>query len=212
MSDSIAQLSAAAPPALPGPAGPSRPPAIRRRRVLWLTAGALAVGSTGFMAISATSASFTSQATVTGYSVATATVEIQAGTAATSTPITAADLLPGDVASTVVDVKNTGTQGVYYAVRLPLVTGGDATLQDALQVTVSVGTASETKSLTAWQAGALQIGPALAASQADEVTVTVQLPATADNTVQGTGAAFSVLIDAIQERNTPQPTAGWLAD
>lgn len=158
-----------------------------------------------------TNAFFTSQATVHG-SAATATVEIQADTASASSPIAVTDMLPGDSASTTIELENTGTESVYYTVRIVPTAAGDVLLEDELEVTVQAGAASLTRTLTAWRSGALQIGPALAAGVSDDVTVTLTLPLGAADAVQGMSAGFAVQFDAIQQRNVPVPTAGWVAD
>lgn len=154
---------------------------------------------------------FTSQATVTGQDVATATVEIVAGTASSSSPITATDLLPGDSETTEIVLENTGSADVYYSLRLPKTTG-DPSLEAALQVAVVVGALSETRSLTDWQMGTLQVGDALAVGSTQTVTVTLSLPSSAGNSLQGTSAGFAVRFDAVQQRNTTPPTAGWVND
>lgn len=183
----------------------------RRRRALSLALTvSLTAAIVGGTAIAA-HAYFTSQASVTGQQVATATVQVTAGTAALSSPIAVNDLLPGDTATTRIDVANTGSADVYYSVRLPRTTG-DAALESVLEVTVTVGGLSETRTLTAWQTGALQIGPALVAGASQAVTVAAKLPASAANSLQGTATGFSVQFDAIQARNTTPPTAGWVAD
>lgn len=152
---------------------------------------------------------FTSQATVTGQSVGTATVEIEAGTATTSAALNVPSLLPGDTESTTITLENTGTEAVYYAVTLPTTSAGDAALEDALQVTVVAGTETHTRSLTAWQGGIYQLGTALAAGASIPVTVQITLPLGADDSLQGLDAGFSVTFDAIQARNTTV-TAGWI--
>lgn len=171
-----------------------------------LAAGALALGG-----IAVTGAVFTSQATVSGQSVTTATVEVEAGTKTTSAPIAATNLLPGDTESTTITLENTGSVGAYYRISLPREVGGDDALASALQVTVAAGGATTTQTLATWQGGSLQVGPALASGAAQDVTVSVTLPSTAGDELQGTSASFAVLFDAIQERNTEPPTAGWAA-
>ncbi|QEE62174.1 hypothetical protein FVA74_11765 [Salinibacterium sp. dk2585] len=171
-----------------------------------ISAGALALGGGFGMA----GAYFTSQATVTNQSVATATVEIGAATKATSQRITATNFLPGDSTATTLTLSNTGSESVYYGVSLPREAGGDDVLADALQVTVAVaGGPSATQTLAAWQDGYLQSAVALAAGDAVDVTITVTLPGTVDDVLQGKNAAFTAQFDAIQVRNTPVPTAGW---
>jgi hypothetical protein len=190
---------------------PINRPSRRRRFVLAGVgvAGAAALVGGGLLA---TGAYFTSQATVDGQGVTTASVKITADTAAASAPITAGSLLPGDTKSTSIDLKNTGSEDVYYTISLPKAAGGDADLESAIEVKVTVGSASETHTLTDWQDGALQIGPALAADTTQPVKVELTLPAGADDDLQGTDAAFAVQVDAIQARNTTAPTAGWVAD
>jgi len=197
----------------------SRTSARPSRRRTWVIAGGAAVAAAALTCggLAATGAFFTSQATVAGQQVSTATVEIAAGTAASSSPIDVPSLLPGDTASTTIDLANTGSEGVYYAIRLPRTAGGASGLESALQVTTTVGSATETRSLSSWQDGALQIGPALAAGAHQTVTVTVALPSTVGDTQQGVdmqdrSTGFTVQVDAIQARNTTAPTGGWIAD
>ena len=187
-------------------------PASRIRKPLLLATAAVGIAALAFGGGTLASALFTSQTTVTGQSATTATVVIEAGTATTSAPIALTSMLPGDTASTVIELENTGTEAVFYTVRLPASATGDAALESAMQVTVAVGAATETRSLTAWQLGAWQVGPALAAAGSNTVTVTVSLPIGTADTVQGLDAGFSVQFDAIQQRNMTAPTAGWVAD
>jgi hypothetical protein len=94
-------------------------------------------------------------------------------------------------------------------VSLPATAGDDA-LEDALQVTVVAGAETHTRSLTDWQGGAYQYGVALGDGESIDLTVSVALAGTADDTLQGLDAGFAVTIDAIQARNHPV-TAGWVA-
>lgn len=159
----------------------------------------------------ASGALFTSQATVDGQTVLTATVEIEAGTLAASSPISVTNLLPGDTESTEILLENVGNAGVYYSVRLPK-SSGDTAIEDVLQVTVDNGDISETRSLTAWQSGFLQVASELEAGDENELTVTVSLPSASGNELQGLSATFGLQIDAIQARNVTQPTAGWVSE
>jgi hypothetical protein len=184
-------------------------PTVSRARRVGLVAVALAAAAalaTGGVVVGAY---FTSQATVTGQSVGTATVEIEAGTATTSAVLDVPSLLPGDTESTTITLENTGTEAVYYTVTLPTTSAGDAALEDALQVTVVAGTETHTRSLAAWQGGVYQLGTALAAGASIPVTVQITLPLGADDSLQGLDAGFSVTFDAIQARNTTV-TAGWI--
>lgn len=183
-----------------------------RMRVALVAAGVVGVAALAVGGGTLTSAFFTSQAIVHGQSAETATIEVTAGTASASSPIAVTGMLPGDSAATTIELDNSGTEALYYTVRILPTAAGDVPLEDELEVTVQVGAASLTRTLTAWRAGALQIGPALAAGASDTVTVTLALPLGADDRVQGMQAGFSVQFDAIQQRNVPAPTAGWLAD
>jgi len=168
----------------------------------------LAVGAIAFGGTVVTGAFFTSEATV-NQSVATGTVEIEAGTSATSAPLSIVDLLPGDVVSTDIELQNTGNTGVYYRISLPREFGGSDALAEALQVTVAAGATTTTQSLDDWQDGYLQVGTALAGETDQDVTVSVSLAETADDSLQGSLAAFAVQFEAIQERNVDAPVAGW---
>jgi len=155
---------------------------------------------------------FTSQATVTGQAVTAATVEIDAAMTSGSTPISVPSMLPGDTTETSIALSNTGSEAVYYTVRLPQVEDTDVALAAVLEITVTVGSDTETRTLAAWQGGALQIGPALAAGDTRSIALEVELPSGASNALQGLEAGFSVQVDAIQARRTTAPTAGWVTD
>lgn len=181
----------------------------RRARAIGIAAAAVIVAAALTAGGVYAGAYFTSQATVGGQTVGTATVEITAGTASTSAVLAVPSLLPGDTETTVITLENTGTEDVYYTVSLPATAGDDA-LEDALQVTVVAGTETHTRSLTDWQGGAYQYGVALGDGESIDLTVSVALAGTADDTLQGLGAGFAVTIDAIQARNHAV-TAGWIA-
>jgi hypothetical protein len=181
----------------------------RRARPIGIAAAAVIVAAAIATGGVYAGAYFTSQATVTGQSVGTATVEIEAGTATTSAVLAVPSLLPGDTETTVITLENTGSEDVYYTVSLPATAGDDA-LEDALQVTVIAGPETHTRTLTAWQGGAYQFGVALGDGESIHLTVSVALAATADDSLQGLDAGFAVTIDAIQARNHPV-TAGWVA-
>lgn len=184
--------------------------AARRPKLMMIIAlAAAALLATG--AAATAWALFTSQATVSGQNVTTGTLSISAETASTSSPISATGMLPGDSASTNIALENTGSSGLYYSIQLPLDDSSTLALADAIQATVTVGSLTETRSLSAWQTGSLHIGTALATGSSADVTVTISLPTGADNSLQGTSAAFNVQIDAIQERNVTPPVAGWSA-
>lgn len=192
------------------PATPAQPS--RRRKIAIASVGIAAAATLVAGGLAVTGAYFTSQATVNGQSVGTATVKITADTTSSSAPIDADSLLPGDTETTTIDVANTGSEDVYYTVRLPKTAGGDADLESAVRVKVTVGATSETRTLTAWQNGALQVGPALEAEATQAVAVELTLPTDADNDLQGLDAGFAVEVDAVQARNNTAPTAGWVAD
>lgn len=182
------------------------------RRPKLLTIGVIAATALLATGAAATAwALFTSQATVSGQTVSAGTLSISAETASTSSPISATGMLPGDSTSTKITLENTGNSGLYYSVQLPLDSSSTLALADAIQATVTVGSVTETRSLSAWQTGSLHLGTALAAGASSGVTVTILLPNTADNSLQGTGAAFNVQVDAVQERNVTPPDSGWSA-
>ncbi|MFT4211798.1 MAG: TasA family protein [Microbacterium sp.] len=181
-----------------------RPSSSRRRnRAGTIAVAALAAAALAAGGVALTNAYFTSQATVTGESVSAGTVVLSAGTASTSAPIDVDGLLPGDTASTVITVSNTGTEDLYFSAGDFALTG-DTTLQDALQITVGDTTTSYTASLTEWSTGSLD-GFALAAGDSTDITVTLELPATAGDELQGLDAGFSITFDATQQRNVPSP-------
>ncbi|MEV7694461.1 hypothetical protein AB0N73_14150 [Microbacterium sp. NPDC089189] len=196
------------------PASQTPSPTTRRRDRLVLAGAAIvATGALTFGGIALTNAWFTSQATVTGQSVATATVEISAGLAVDTPPIAVTDLLPGDEAVTTIAVSNTGTEDIYYAVG-PFVATGSTDLREQLQVTVVVNgdpATTTTHSLWEWEFGQYE-GIALAAGATTEVSVIVSLPTTAGNELQDTEAGFSIGFDAIQARNfTGTTTPTWVS-
>ncbi len=171
--------------------------------------GAAAIATGGALL---TGALFTSQATVSGQTVGTAVVEIEAETSSSSAPIALTSMLPGDTEQTSLVLENTGTEGVYYTVRVPAADGSDPELETALSVKVTVGALSYEATLASWQDGALQIAQPLASEATQAVQVEVALPIDTDDAVQGKTAEFAVQFDAIQERNQPTPTQGWHAD
>lgn len=180
----------------------------KRRDSKRIAAAALAgvVAIAGGVAL--TSALFTAEDSV-DQSVGTATIAISAETATGAEVLAVDDLLPGDTEETTVTVSNTGTAGVYYQVSLPQVTGVDAGLAAAIEVTIAVDGLSETRTLTGWQAGSWQVGTELDAADSQDITVTVELNIDADDALQGKDASFAVQIDAHQARNVTAPTAGW---
>jgi len=186
-------------------ASPSATPIPRARgrlafaAAIGVAAGA-AIGALAFGGVALTNAFFTSQATVTGQSVGTATVRIEAGVASTSAPIAATDLLPGDSVSTTILVENTGTVALDYEIAVTSLTG-DEVLQDALDVTIApVGAGIVAQPLSAWATDAYE-GLSLDAGETVNVVVTVSLPETsaAQNGLQTKTAGFSLRFDAIQQ-------------
>lgn len=182
----------------------------RGRRRIAAVLGVVAAGAMVAIAF----ALFTSTATVSGQNVGTATIEIEAGTAAASSPIDIDDLLPGDTQSTTIDLENTGTAGVYLSVRLPLASGASGPLSEALRVTLTAGDASHELSLADWQLGAVHLSGALADDSARPITVTVELPLGAGSadggaTLQGQDLSFAVEVTAVQERHVT-PQVGWV--
>lgn len=167
--------------------------------------GAVAVGGT-----SLTGALFTDSASVGGQSVSTATVEITAGLNAGSSAINVSDLLPGDSKSTTITVTNTGSADAFWSVALPKSTG-DAALESAVNVTVNVGSVTETHSLTAWQGKKLALATALEANAVQDVVITVSLPASAANALQGLDAGFSIDVASVQERNNSAWVSGFVS-
>lgn len=179
------------------------------RRTKWgvALASAVALGAVAAGGASLSGALFTSEATVGGQKVGTGTVAIAASTQAGSSAINVGDLLPGDTASTTVTVRNTGTASSYFSIELPK-TAGDAALESAVQVSVAVGSVTETHSLTGWQGKVLRLAAPLAASATQDVVVTVALPLSAPNSLQGLDAGFGVDVASIQARNNTTWTPG----
>ncbi|OUZ09113.1 hypothetical protein BHE97_11460 [Aeromicrobium sp. PE09-221] len=189
-----------------------RPRQTERARWVKLAVAVLAGVAALVGGIFAAGALFTSQATVAGQQVGTATVEIAADTVASSAPIDVDSLLPGDSESTVIEVANTGNEDVYYAVSLKTTEGGDEALEEVLQVTVEVGEQSQTQTVADWPSGVFQLGDPLSAGATQEVEVSIQFPENADNELQGLSTEFSIQVEAIQARNVPEPTPGWVVD
>lgn len=190
------------------------PRSTRRRDRLVLTGAAVvAAGALAFGGIALTNAWFTSQATVSGQSVTTATVEIEAGLAVDTPPIAVTSMLPGDEAVTTIAVTNTGSEDVYYAVG-PFVATGDQVLREELEVTVVVGgdpATTTTHTLWEWEFGQYE-GIALEAGTTTEVSIIVALPTTAGDALQDTSTAFSINFSAIQARNfTGTTTPTWVS-
>lgn len=177
-----------------------------------LIGGAAALGAGAVLLVDAI---FTSDATVSGHSVTTGTIEIQAGTSATSAPITTDTMMPGDEITTEILIENTGTGDFFYTVALPY--APDATslsedLAEALEVTVIVDDDVLQQPLATWQEGHLQVGPPLAVGEDVPIVVSVRFPEDAGNELQDTRAAFAVQIDAIQAKNIDPPSAGWVVE
>lgn len=182
-------------------------PTAPHRRVRTVAVAVIAAAVVGLGGLALTNAYFTSQATVAGHSVSTATVVISAETSSASSPIQVTDLLPGDTVSTVITVSNTGSEDLYFSAG-DLALTGDAALQDALQVTVGDGTTTHTTALSDWATGSLA-GFALDAGDAVDITVSVSLSAGAGDELQGLEAGFSIVFDAIQQRNVTAPEPGF---
>lgn len=155
---------------------------------------------------------FTAQTSVTGQTVETGTLQVHAGTAATSAPISAPGMLPGDEITTEILLENTGTADAYYTVRVPVASDSTAALVDALEVTVITEDGIEQRTLQSWQSGALQVAVPLASGAEVPVVVSVRLPLESDDALQQMQAEFTVQVDAIQARNVETPVAGFVVD
>lgn len=171
-----------------------------------VAAAALTLGAIGAFTIGA---AFTASSSVGGQSVTTATVEIDASTASNSTPINATQLLPGDSVSSIVNVSNTGTTDLYYTITATPDEDHNTALSNVLSVQITVGSITETRTLSSWSAGVLQIATPLPAGATDKAEIHVSLPSGASNSLQGRTSGFSIDIAAIQARNTTAPNAGW---
>lgn len=198
-------------PSAPTPARTEAlPPRERDRRILFVAAG---LGTAGVLAAAGVAwALFTSEASVTGHSVGTATIEIEAGVSAGSAPIEVEDMLPGDVDSMQLVLENTGSGDVYLDAAVAETESTDVALAAALQITMVVGDDSHSATLAEWQAGRFQLGSSLAPDGSAAVTVSVELPEGADNELQGLDAGFSVDFSAVQTRGVATPETGWVAD
>lgn len=191
------------------PASAPTPRSSRRSKMLLAGVGVAATAALVAGGLAATDAYFTSQATVGGQSVGTATVSVAANTASTSAPIDVDSLLPGDTETTTIELKNTGSEDVYYTLSLPTTPDGDTDLESAIDIKVTIGDATQTRTLTAWQDGILQIGPTLEPDDTETLDIELTLPAGVDD-LQGLTTGFTVQIDAIQARNNSAPTPGWI--
>lgn len=184
----------------------------RRRTVALVLGGVIAAGALGFGGAAFTNAWFTSQATIGEQQLATGTVSLSATIPATSAPISATGLVPGDTVSTTIRVSNDGTEDLYYTIG-SFVADGDAALASALRVAVAAdGIPTVTRSLSEWATGSYE-GIALASGATAELEVTVTLPTSATNELQGTAASFTVPFTAVQQDHytgisTPTWTAG----
>jgi hypothetical protein len=191
----------------------TRPTGRVRNRVALGGAAVVAAGALAFGGVALTNAWFTSEATVGGQSVDTATVEIEAGLAPDTDPIAVTGMLPGDEATTTIQLVNTGSEDVYYAVG-PFVATGDESLREALEVTVVVNgspSTTETHTLWEWEFGQYE-GIALGAGDTTEVSVIVALDEDATNELQDTSTSFSIGFSAIQARNfTGTTTPTWVS-
>lgn len=186
---------------------PQKPRTARRLpyvAVTTIAAAALGVGAIGAVSLGA---AFTDQAQVDGQQVATATVDIEAGVVRTAAPLDATNLLPGDTVATAIEIRNAGSADVYYT--LSALLPEPDPLTDALNLQITVGGVTETRSLSSWTTGALQIAVPLASGATAHAQVSVTLPYGAPDSLQRAATAFSVVVEAIQAQNTPAPTAGW---
>lgn len=184
----------------------------RTKRAALIGLVAVAVGTviTGGV-VASTGASLTDTVTAPDtQSISSAFLTLSAETDTDSVPINASMVLPGDSESTSINVWNEGADA-YWILDIDALPGSEA-LADALQVTVTVGEDSVTKSLTEWQQGSLQVSSILPDMATQHVTVTAALPLEAGNEVQDASVAFNLRVDAIQAKNNVQPDAGWVVD
>lgn len=177
---------------------------LSRRTAVVAVAATAALGGGVYL----TGAAFTDQATVDA-TMTVGTVAIEADTSAASAPIAATGVLPGDTGNTAVTVENTGSSDVYYSVSITATSATDAELAESLRVTLASGGQTHTDELADLADGALHVPGALAAGDDTEVTVSYELPDDAPNSLQGTEAGFSIVVDAIQTKHQTAQT-GWV--
>lgn len=185
----------------------------RRKAAVIIGVATLAVGG----AIAGVGAIFTDQATVADQTVNTATISVEADTAATSSPIAVANMLPGESASTIITIANTGTRSAHLGVTLTPTETADAALIGALNVTLTdSASGTVTRTLAQFEDGSWHIASPLAAGGSTDVTIAVDLPIDADNAMQAKSAGFSVTVDAQQAEFTAgtayEWTSGWVAN
>ncbi|MFA7244125.1 MAG: TasA family protein [Patescibacteria group bacterium] len=155
------------------------------------------------LAIGATSAVFTSQASVNGNSFATGTLKIQINKEA-GLPFSVSNMKPGDTTNKYMDVMNIGTLPAYYFVHVD--TTMDNALYDALTVEMrnndSSGALIYSGSLDGITGSANRINSSafafnpMPAGWSQRIWVKVTLPLATGDSVQGLATGFNIVMDA----------------
>lgn len=175
---------------------------LRRRVIVVAVVGTGALVALWLGNLTLSGAFFTDEATSPEQRIGTATVSVAADTAESSAPIDVAGFLPGDTATTTLTLDNDGTADVVWDLDVVLTADTDGDLADTLQVTIeSDGRAAETMSLAAWATDTTERLTPQTAGASQELDITVSLPTSAGNELQGTLAAFTLDFTAQQARN-----------
>lgn len=172
-----------------------------------------ALGVGACVAMGSTMAAWTDQATISGVTVATGSVNLQVGEGAsptfadslTSSALNATGLMPGQAVSSRIAVRNVGTGAFPGLTVARVLVSGDADLATALQVTAlengtagaggvctGAGTATSVVSAPAALAGGLAAG----GTPVRWFCVRVALPASAASTLQSKTASLRLVFDA----------------
>lgn len=177
-----------------------------------LLTGVLVVGVLSGTVQGGTVAYFTGAAASTGNQFTVGTLVVAAGIAVGDT-LTVSNLVPGESFTALLDVQNSGTLDLRYA--MTTTTSGDASLASALQLTIRTKTNSPCSSLDGavlygpGSLGAAAIGdPAHGAQPGDRtlppgggegLCFQVQLPSSASATLQGASvtATFTFLAEQV---------------
>jgi len=169
----------------------------------------LGFGLAAFLMGSATMAWFTSQTTNTGNTFASGTIEIQATRPSATWTGVYDNMAPGQKVNTNITVKNIGTLTMKYRMYGSLDTGSDAGLAGKLILTIKDAGGSQLYSgpLAGFDLSHAftRTGDKALAPTAEEVlSLEVELPTSADNTVRGKSVSVTFTFDATQPEN-----GGW---
>ncbi len=194
----------------------------KSRRNALLSLLLVVVSLVGLTAVT-TGALFTDQATVSGASFVTGTVDINAS--ATSVPFTMSNMAPGDTLTAGITVQNAGTLAERYAMSIKTDDAASDTLAGQLLYTVKtgvttcttagfgssgtqvysgpLGSSAGTKVIGDNAVGAQSGDRTLAAGASESLCMQVSLPLATGNAFQGKTANVTMTFDSEQTANNP---------